>query len=509
MKKGYLIISLLIITTLIGCSEKAEKKEVKIGTWDINDLKEVSEIMEKEDSSPLEVNEINVIEDKLINKEVVRVQDNRKYGLFTLDGEEIVKPKYGELSSFNNAGYSVAEIEDYEKGDKYFLVDKNGKKSLKNKYDYLEAIGSNVEFLYAVKDGKCGVIDYQGNVKIPFAFDAKPTYYEEVEEWEELPPEEEWVVKFYDIPIEVSPKGFIVEVDGKYGMIDYQGKELYPLEYSYIQYSYDDQKYYMHHKEKQTFQELDDELNTDTTFTIDGKYKFISKNENSYMFQEKEGGSYYGVLDAKGKVIADFKYSNIKAYEDGYVCTYTEDNKTYFTVFNKDMKEDFSYQGYMVSEFAYAKKEGVTIVNTSQNTSVNAEVVNWKGKLIFPRKEKTYEVTIGAGYIYVNYNHHDYEGKDDFEIYTYDGELVYALKGDVQNNQMSEAEANNLVQRILSYMSKHGYYPYEKETVTYVDDYKIVQEEGGKANTHYYQYTIYNKNTDKEILRLPKGYLVK
>lgn len=87
-----------------------------------------------------------------------------KTGVVNTKGEVIVKPKYSEISNFNN-GYALAvnyNYDDYEAGPSYFILDKDGNaKAVKGEFGYEEGECSEVpEFQdgYVVVPGK---VDYE------------------------------------------------------------------------------------------------------------------------------------------------------------------------------------------------------------------------------------------------------------------------------------------------------------------------------------------------------------
>lgn len=77
---------------------------------------------------------------------VVNTSDG-KAGVINSDGEVVVKPKYSEISRFNE-GYALAakyDFDNYEKGPSYYVIDKKGNaKAVKGEFGFPEGDGGDI-----------------------------------------------------------------------------------------------------------------------------------------------------------------------------------------------------------------------------------------------------------------------------------------------------------------------------------------------------------------------------
>ena len=136
------------------------------------------------------------------NNKVFVVEKSKKYGIFNLEGKQIVPVKYNQIDitgiylyAQNEQGITVynsngteANInsnvailntinEKYkirinnENGTKYGVISKEGKKLIEEKYNYISYLYDNY-FIVSKENGKLGVIDDKDNVKIEIKYDS-------------------------------------------------------------------------------------------------------------------------------------------------------------------------------------------------------------------------------------------------------------------------------------------------------------------------------------------------
>lgn len=133
---------------------------------------------------------------------------NGKYGYIS-NKNEIIKPfEYKAI-------YNINELVFVNFENKAGIFDKKGDIKLPFEYDSIcNAYYSNIEkeeIRYTViKDGKVGTVDIYNNVTIPIIYDG-------LSGW-----------------VEYGPKAHFAKKDGKYGLISYDGQILIPLEYEYV-----------------------------------------------------------------------------------------------------------------------------------------------------------------------------------------------------------------------------------------------------------------------------------
>ena len=300
-------------------------------------------------------------------RNVLKYEKNGKYGLLDMTGEEVVKPKYDEISSlgykqgeilvkennkygvldsqgniiirpiydsiqsdqyyteqdgYEKSGYIVCETT--EEGYRYGYYDYEGSKVLENEYNEIvriaEVSGTNDIYLIASKNGQAGV--FVNNSKI---IDTK----------------------YQSIIFNDETKTFTVEITGKYGVINNKGIEILPVEYTSIQ--------------------------------TKGLYIYTTKEEEKKVF-DKEGKEVDIPFDTIIEPTANSEY---------YIKS--EQNQKY-SILNSNL-EEISKQEYTYLEYAFDKyfiatdmagKSG--IIDTSENIYLNFEfdiVQLIKGKNIF------------------------------------------------------------------------------------------------------------------------------
>lgn len=136
------------------------------------------------------------------NNKVFVVEKSKKYGIIDLEGKQIVPVKYNQIdiigvylyaqneqgTTVYNSNGTEANInsniailntsnEKYririnnENGTKYGIINKEGKKIVEEKYNYISYLYDNY-FIVSQENGKLGVIDDKDNIKIEIKYDA-------------------------------------------------------------------------------------------------------------------------------------------------------------------------------------------------------------------------------------------------------------------------------------------------------------------------------------------------
>lgn len=328
-------------------------------------LNEKNEEIFKKFSNISAIELTNLISDTLYEKHVLKYEANGKYGLLGIDGKAVTDAKYDEISSFEhkegillvkeNGKYGVinengnqiikceydsiasdqyySEEDQYSKtgyivcnitnqGYRYGYYDYEGSKMLDVEHNEITRLveGSNQENIYLIvaKNGQYGV--FINNNKII------NTQYQSIS---------------YDKKMQI----FIVEITGKYGIIDEKGNELLKVEYSNIEikgiYLYvqkeDEQKVL-----DKNMQEVNIPFNTTIQQTSNPNYyiKIVNRDiveytilnsefkeilEQKYQYLEYLFEDYFiatnaegknGVINSKGETKIEFKYDVIQTIRD-------------------------------------------------------------------------------------------------------------------------------------------------------------------------------------------------
>lgn len=194
-------------------------------------------------------------------------------GVIGRDGGEILLPRYDSVSLgetniiaqmegryylFDRAGKELFSgiwdgfYEDYEaeglfriwQNQKYGMIDRGGEILLEPEYTYIDPIPGRKQFIVGNEKGEYGILDYEGQVKVPFIYSAihatdggglrvqdmatgKVGYLDG----------EDFSVKIpivYDSLKYFTESGAVAELDGKYGVTRYDGTLEIPLKYDKI-----------------------------------------------------------------------------------------------------------------------------------------------------------------------------------------------------------------------------------------------------------------------------------
>lgn len=310
-------------------------------------------------------------------KSVLKYMDKGKYGLIDFQGNIIVKAKYDEINSFEyNEGLLLVK-----KDGKYGIININGAIFVKEKYDkiisdgyyqdeqqyrdsgFIVGIGSdnNYKYGYIDRQGKqilkekfeqLGRLEISGNDIYIVAFEnGKAGLYKN----KDIVLKEE----FEDIGYDKYNNCLVLQKDSKQGISDLNGNIKIDIKYDNI---YISGKYLNAQKENQidiydyrtnqiinleNIVGLNQTINDNYSIAITSDEKFkiwdISKNElkeNQYEYLEYIYDDYFitfkngkfGVIDADGNKIIDFKYDSIQKISDTKLLQAIDYDKNIITI---------------------------------------------------------------------------------------------------------------------------------------------------------------------------------
>lgn len=137
------------------------------------------------------------------------VKRNGKYGMIKPSGEFKVPFKFDFIEPYDTAHGNYSEYYNARKGKIYSFFNKNLKK-IGESYEpiYNNFSTDNPQISFKNLKGKYGVVDWQGNEKIPFVYDEALDFK--------------------------RSKNSIAKKNGKFGVISYQNKEVFPFIYDEI-----------------------------------------------------------------------------------------------------------------------------------------------------------------------------------------------------------------------------------------------------------------------------------
>lgn len=299
----------------------------------------------------------NIASDLMYEKSVLKYSQDGKYGLINFEGKQITKPIYEELDSLpykegellvkQNGKYGVINIKgnklvnnEYEQisVDGYY-TDENGYKyagyivSIKNedgyRYGYLNSQGekildteynelsrvstiedNNNAYLICAKNGQYGVSKSQKNIL-----------------------ENEYQSITYDS----TNKVFVVEKSKKYGIVDIEGKEIVPVQYSQI----DITGIYLYAKNEQGITVYN---SNGTQANIDSNVAILNTSNEKYKIRiNNENGTKYGVINKEGKQLIKEEYNYISYLYDNYFIVSAENGKLGIVDDKENIKIEIKY----------------------------------------------------------------------------------------------------------------------------------------------------------------------
>ncbi len=92
---------------------------------------------------------------------VVEKEDAKAVAVINVDGDVILEPKYDSITYLPNVGDFLVKT-----NEKVGILSKNGETKVQIMYDSIELMDSDAGLYVAEKDGKYGVLDFRGNIKI-------------------------------------------------------------------------------------------------------------------------------------------------------------------------------------------------------------------------------------------------------------------------------------------------------------------------------------------------------
>lgn len=281
----------------------------------------------------------------------LKVRQNGKYGVINIKGKNIIKPEYDEIESdsyyteendYMEAGF-IVQIKTDE-GYRYGYIDKEGKEILETSYNEINRITDIKDdekvYLLVSKNGKNGVLENR-KVLIPYE-------YEEIE-------------------YNKINKLFIVQKDGKQGIISIEGNKVLEPEYDYILCTQNkittkkDEIIEIYDKngvkKQSNYENTIETSNENYIITIDENEKFgvINKEgqviiKNNYEYIEYAFDNYFiltqngkvGVIDTNNGIGIDFKYDIIQKVKDKNALQAIISSKNIIEIYNSKLEKQTS-----------------------------------------------------------------------------------------------------------------------------------------------------------------------
>lgn len=276
------------------------------------------------------------------------VKENGKYGVININGKVVIKPEYDSITvdnyydantKYQKTGFIVCNIN--EQGYRYGYVDYRGKKILDTIYTEIERV-TEIEdeddiYIIAYKDGQAGLLR---NKKVILNYE-----YEEI-----------MYYSYNDV--------FIVQRNGKQGIADRDGNIKIDTKYTNMSFG----GIYVNATDENNETKILDLNGNEVTdgyiariptedgshyivYDTEGIYKIIDNNGNvvidkQYTNIEEIGNNYYivannrnnGIIDLSGKSLVDLKYNSIVKIDNTELLQANISETSTVSLINKDME---------------------------------------------------------------------------------------------------------------------------------------------------------------------------
>ena len=226
---------------------------------------------------------------------VLLVEKDKKYGLIDFEGNEILEPNFEKIYTLKGTRNSLIT----EKNGKKGLVNHLGLQVVENKYDEIKSLGIDTKQYIVKLDNKYGI---EGILDC----------------------------KYQDIKSLNNKEVFVVKEEGKYKVINAEGKTVFKEKFDNIETIKDNIIVYKY-KDKYCAYDIENNKKLNKTYktlkyTTNGL--FISRTNNNY-----------GIINIDGQIKIKEEYSNINYYEDINIYELEGKNSDLNTILNSELKE--------------------------------------------------------------------------------------------------------------------------------------------------------------------------
>lgn len=288
------------------------KMPVFICTYDVNyETGEYSTkaLNEKNEKIFTQYSKVEAIQNKDKNnnlsydQDILKVQNDGKYGLIKIEGEEILPTEYEEITAISGIENSFK----IKKEGKYGIVDNEGKIVVEPKYVDIDVLGEDNKSGFIVKDdsGKYGIIDYSNNQVIETKYDG--------------------IEKVYGNDL------YVVTVDGKQKLVNKENTDV-------LTNGFDSIKQILEKQENAVIYVKSNKygiMKVSGEVLIDAEYDDLKETRAGIFIAKK--GDKYGIIDINKQEKLPFEYSSISYNKkaDIYV---TEDDNFNSNVLNSNLE---------------------------------------------------------------------------------------------------------------------------------------------------------------------------
>ncbi|MDR1322681.1 MAG: WG repeat-containing protein [Gracilibacteraceae bacterium] len=286
-------------------------------------------------------------------KTILEAEKDGKYGVVDIAGNAIVPFEYDEAYGwYDYIGdeeilyFNVADYSDYD--STFGVYSAGGKLLAEGVYDW--PIYFDGGYAEVSKDGKFGIIRYDGTLTVPCEYNSH-------------------VIAHYYVDDKLKIEAMLSK-NGKYGVLNQDGQVLIPFEYEYM-YDYDDGLAIVRKDG------LYGVVNKNGTVLPFG-YEDITNTWNNMVVAKQDGA--YGVIDLAGQPVIPFEYQRIfhrtLSNDVNYFWAQQEDGKWGLLDAGGQELLPFEYESFMGGNIAWIEKDGRfgIIEITAQGTAATVSV---------------------------------------------------------------------------------------------------------------------------------------
>lgn len=365
-------------------------------------------------------------------KTVLKYKKDGKYGLLSIDGKEITKPVYEEISSMTyKEGMLVVK-----QGENLGVININGKTVIDINYATITSDNyynnqtkyKTTGFIVSQKkdDGyKYGYINYKGRKVLD-------TIYTEIERVTEIQEDKNVYLvaikdgqvgllknskqilnhEYEDISYNLYNDVFIIQRNAKQGITDKEGNTKIPTEYDNILFG----GIYINAKKGEEIYVLD--LNGNKIENTDIVSKVPTKDGQNYIVSDKN--EIYKVVNKDGNIIIDKNYSYIEEIKDNF-----------FIVANGNKNGIIDLSGKALVDLKYSsifKLEGTDLLQANISATNTISLISKDMQVIATMDNAAVKVENGYVVLYSNTEnkYFDYSGKTLTNKEVYPNNLLYA-----------------------------------------------------------------------------------
>lgn len=304
---------------------------------------------------------------------VLLVEKNGKSGLINLTGKCLLETEYEKIYTLKGTKNSIITEKDGKKG----LVNHLGLTVVENKYDEISSLGKDTKSYIVKSNNKYGV---EGILEC----------------------------KYQEILALNNKDIFCVKENGKYKVINSEGKEVFNEKFDNIETISDNIIVYKYNGKYCAY-------NTENNTKLSKTYKTLKYLENN-LFIARTNNS-FGIIDINGETKIEQEYSNINYYEDIKVFELEGKDLQINSILNKDLMEIAKgIISEVNSEKSYMKlwtEEGYIFCNL-KGEKIEAKEILTNNNLFLSKKDDKYGFTDKDGNVVVDYIYDDAREQNEF-----------------------------------------------------------------------------------------------